>query len=555
MEKIQFSLLPISDEIKKAVSEMGFEEATAIQTQSIPLILDGEDVIGYSQTGTGKTAAFGIPVIERVNMSVRNSTQALILCPTRELAVQACEEFRKFAKYKHGVSILPIYGGQPIDRQIRSLRNGATIVIGTPGRVMDHMRRHTLKLENLSMIVLDEADEMLNMGFREDIETILQDAPEDRQTILFSATMPPEIMKLTKQYQTDPKLVKITHQKLTVPNIEQVYYEVPSARKIDALVRLLDFYNPNRSIVFCNTKRMVDQLVSELQVRGYSPDGLHGDMKQQVRTNVMNAFRSGRSDILVATDVAARGIDVNDVDAVFNFDIPQDEEYYVHRIGRTGRAGKEGTAYTFVSGRRQIYELRNIQRYTKSKIEMRQLPSVNEIEEIRNTKLINEVIEKLKENKFSKYESIVDKLMENDFTSVEIACALLQMMDNTTEIKEIEIKPERVDIKKRSRNSNKDSNERNQKRASRPTEKDMTRLIINVGKKDRVAANHILAAVAGESGLPGKIVGAIDIYDKYTFVDVPTKEAQFIIESMDGCKINGRKSSTEMVKNRKRRRR
>ena len=267
MENILFSNLPISEEVKRAVAEMGFEEATSVQTQSIPLILEGNDVIGHSQTGTGKTAAFGIPIIERITYELRGYTQALILCPTRELAIQACEEMRKFAKYKHSIRIIPIYGGHPMDKQIRTLRGGAEIVIGTPGRIMDHMRRRTLKLQNLTMVVLDEADEMLNMGFREDIETILADVPETRQTILFSATMPPEILRIAEQYQRAPKMVKIVHSELTVPNINQYYYEVPTGRKIDILTRLLDYYNPNRSIIFCNTKRMVDELVSELQFR------------------------------------------------------------------------------------------------------------------------------------------------------------------------------------------------------------------------------------------------------------------------------------------------
>lgn len=558
MKKTQFSLLPISEEIKKAVSEMGFEEATAIQTQSIPLIIQGGDIIGHSQTGTGKTAAFGIPLLERIDMTKRNVTQALVLCPTRELAVQACEEIRKFAKYKQGISVIPIYGGQSIDRQIRSLRNSATIVIGTPGRVMDHMRRRTLKLDNLSMIVLDEADEMLNMGFRDDIETILQDVPETRQTILFSATMPPQIIKLTKQYQTNPQLIKVVHQELTVPSIKQYYYEVPSSKKVDALARLLDYYNPNRSIVFCNTKRMVDQLVSELQIRGYSADGLHGDMKQQMRTNVMEAFKKGRTDILAATDVAARGIDVNDVDAVFNFDIPQDEEYYVHRIGRTGRAGKTGTAYTFASGRRQLYELRDIQRYTKTKMELKQLPSANEVEEIKNEQMMEQILEKLQEHNFHKYEPVVEKLIEREFTSVEIACAVMQMMDSNgketvaDDVFIVEQSKQEPGRNSRNRRASKDrtASVKQKDRKSRDSGP-MTRLIVNVGKKDKVAAKHIVAAIAGESGLPGKVVGAIDIYDKYTFVDVASKNAEMIVTAMQGCSINGRTSATEIVKNKK----
>ncbi|GHV18753.1 RNA helicase [Clostridia bacterium] len=428
MEKIKFTELAISEEIKKAVSQMGFEEATSIQTQSIPLILEGKDVIGHSQTGTGKTAAFGIPLLERMKPQLKGKTQALVMCPTRELAVQACEEIRKFAKFKHGIRVMPIYGGQPIDRQIKMLKGGVEIVIGTPGRVMDHLRRKTLKLQNLTMVVLDEADEMLNMGFREDIETILKSVPDERQTILFSATMPPEILKITKKYQKNPEIVKVTHHELTVPAIKQYYYEVPNGRKLDALSRLLDFHNPKRSIIFCNTKRMVDQLVDDLKLRGFYPDGLHGDMKQQARTRVMNAFKRGSVDILIATDVAARGIDVDDVEAVFNYDIPQDEEYYVHRIGRTGRAGKKGVAHSLVSGRKQILELKDIQRYTKAKIEMGKLPSGGETDNARNDKIIKQVKGVLKKGNLGKYEAIIDGLIAEDYTTLEIACAALKIL-------------------------------------------------------------------------------------------------------------------------------
>ena len=416
-------------------------------------------------------------------------------------------------------------------------------MIGTPGRVMDHMRRHTLKLKNLSMVILDEADEMLNMGFREDIETILQDVPEKRQTILFSATMPPEILRITDQYQTDPKMVKVVHRELTVPSIKQYYYEVGSGKKIDALTRLLDYYNPNRSLVFCNTKKMVDDLVGELQVRGYAPDGLHGDMKQPARTTVMSAFKRGKIDILIATDVAARGIDVDDIDAVFNFDIPQDEEYYVHRIGRTGRAGKPGTSYTFVSGRRQIFAIKDIERYIKSKIELKPLPSMDEVQEIRNDKLIEKVTEVLKRKSFVKYEFIVDKLMEDDFTSVEIASAALQLLsensaENATAAESM------VDSKSKSTKTG------TVKKVRRETPKvPMTRLIMNVGKKDRVAANHIVAAIAGESGLPGSMVGIIEVHDNYSFVEVPAEVVDLVLQAMKDCVINGRTSSTEVVKN------
>jgi len=525
--RINFSDLPISDEIKHAVTDMGFEEATYIQSQSIPLILEGLDVIGHSQTGTGKTAAFGIPILER--LTEHDHTQVLILCPTRELAIQCCEEIRKFAKYKHGIKVVPIYGGQHIDRQINSLKKGAEIVIGTPGRVMDHMRRHTLKLQNLSTIVLDEADEMLNMGFREDIETILQDVPTERQTILFSATMPPEILQIASQYQKDPHIIKMVRNALTVPAIQQHYYEVPSAKKVEALARLLDFHNPNRSIVFCNTKRMVDELVDELQFRGYAPDGIHGDMKQESRTTVMNAFKNGKVDILVATDVAARGIDVDDIDAVFNYDLPQDEEYYIHRIGRTGRAGKTGASYTFVSNRRQISELKNIENHTKSKIVLKTIPSISEVSEVRNDKLIERLTTVLNNNTYRKFEQLLDKLMENDFTTSQIASAALCLLSEHNNNEDIHFdrqleKPK--PIKKAT--------------GAKPAKDSMTRFILNAGNNDKVTARQIVGTITGECGVPGSVIGGIVIYNCHSVVEISEKFAPHVLKKIKGCTINGK---------------
>jgi ATP-dependent RNA helicase DeaD len=432
VEKLQFTQLPLSNAVNKAIADMGFEEPTFIQAQSIPLALEGKDIVGLSQTGTGKTAAFGIPLVERVDPEQRH-TQALVLCPTRELAVQACEEMRKLAKYKQGIKIVPIYGGQPIDRQIKLLKTGTQIVIGTPGRIMDHLKRRTLKLESLSTVVLDEADEMLNMGFRDDIEKILEDVPEQRQTILFSATMPPAILRITKKYQNNPSTVKMEQRALTVPTIAQYSYEVPRGQKVEMLARLLDYNNPSRSIVFCNTKSMVDKLVEELKNRGFSPGGLHGDMNQQARMRMLKSFKTDKIDILIATDVAARGIDVDDVEAVFNFDIPQGAEFYVHRIGRTGRAGKSGSAHTLVVGRQQIYALKDIERYTKSKIELKPIPTRGEVQEVRSERLIKKIATTLEGNEYRKQIALVDELMERGFTSVDVACAALQMLSESLE--------------------------------------------------------------------------------------------------------------------------
>jgi ATP-dependent RNA helicase DeaD len=427
MKNLRFQELNLSKEVQKAVAEMGFEEATPIQSQSIPHLLSGKDLIGQAQTGTGKTCAFGIPVIEMVRPEVKD-IQGLILCPTRELAIQTAEELKNVAKFKRGIRILPVYGGQPIERQIAALKTHPQIIIGTPGRTLDHLRRRTLKFGNLKMMVLDEADEMLNMGFRDDIDTILKEAPREKQTVLYSATMPKEIMDLTVKYQNKPVLIKATHQQLTVPKIEQYYIETRHSSKLEILTRMIDTYNFKLTLVFCNTKRLVDELASNLQSRGYLVEALHGDIRQTQRDKVMAKFRQGKVDILIATDVAARGIDVDDIDAVFNYDIPNDEEYYVHRIGRTGRAGRTGKAYTFVSGR-EIYRLKEIQRYTKSVISLQKPPSLMDIEDKKANQVLETVKSVLTQGNLSKYIDYIEKMLEDlnpDITALDIAAAFLK---------------------------------------------------------------------------------------------------------------------------------
>lgn len=426
MENPGFKELKLSKEIQMAVRDMGFEEATPIQIQSIPYMLEGKDVIGQAQTGTGKTAAFGIATIERIDPK-NLGVQAVILCPTRELAIQVSEELKKLSKYKKGIEILPVYGGQPIDRQIRALRRGVQIIIGTPGRVMDHMERRTLKMDAVKIIVLDEADEMLDMGFREDIETIMRKIPKERQTILFSATMSRAILDLTKKYQTKPQMIKLAHKEMTVPEVEQFYYEVKSQAKPEVLSRLIDLNDLKLSLVFCNTKRRVDELVETLKARGYLADGLHGDLQQRQRDAVMSKFRRKEIEILVATDVAARGIDVGDIEAVFNYDIPPDDEYYLHRIGRTARAGKAGRAFNFVTGR-EVYRIRQIQQFTKTKIIAQKVPSVSDIEEIRTNLVLEKVKGIVDAGHLGEYTNMVEKLIQEDYTSGEVAAALLKMV-------------------------------------------------------------------------------------------------------------------------------
>ncbi len=536
MENMKFEKLNISQEIIRAVEDMGFEELTPIQAQSIPVMMSGADLIGQAQTGTGKTAAFGIPLLQKVDPENRK-LQALILCPTRELAIQGAEELRNLAKYLHGIKVLPIYGGQDISRQIRSLKGGVQIIIGTPGRVMDHMRRHTIRLKDLQTIVLDEADEMLNMGFREDIETILKDTPEDRQTVLFSATMPKAILDIAGTYQKDSVHVKVVKKELTVPNIEQYYYEVRPKNKEEVLCRLLDLYAPRLSLVFCNTKKKVDELVLELQNRGYFAEGLHGDLKQMQRDRVMQGFRDGNTDILVATDVAARGIDVDNVEAVFNYDLPQDDEYYVHRIGRTGRAGKTGKSFTFIVGR-EVYKLKDIERYCRTKIKAQPIPSLDDVANMRVEHVFAGLEKTMKEEDLSSsIRAIEAYLNQNDCTAMDLAAAFLkaELGDSLEEQKDDLASDPYVWESERRGKGKKDK---------------MVRLFLNVGKKQKVKPGDILGAIAGESGMPGKYAGSIDMYDRYTFIDVPHKYYKQVLKSMKNKKIRGNRIYMEKAETR-----
>lgn len=526
-----FTELGLSDETVKAVADMGFEEATEIQAKTIPLILAGKDVIGRSHTGTGKTAAFGIPAVEMTDRSLRGKTRTLILCPTRELALQVCEEIKKFSAFMPWIHTCAIYGGADIEKQIVQLKRGAEIVVGTPGRVMDHISRNTLKLENIRMVVLDEADEMLNMGFREDIETILGFVPDERQTVLFSATMPEQIMALTERYQRSPVIVGTEQRSRTVESVEQFYFSVPMGRKTDALQMLLLAYEPKLSMVFCNTKRMVDELSEQLVSKGFRAAGLHGDMKQSGRNQVLDAFKSGRINILIATDVAARGIDVDNVDAVFNYDIPQDIEYYIHRIGRTGRAGKTGKAYTIVSGRKQIAALNEISKYTKARIERREIPSGDEVSAAKISAL-NEKIKNLADSgKYDRFTENISELAAQGYPAEKIAAVLLGM----------KIAEETKNIPEFSSAAHKDQRSPEKRSGTAKIE-------ISVGRRNKIAPNFILGALAETTGLPGKSFGKIDIYDSFTTVEVPEDEKEFIIGSMTGTKINGSKIKIGLYK-------
>jgi ATP-dependent RNA helicase DeaD len=606
MSEITFADLGLSDEVLQAVTEMGFEKPSPIQAESIPHLLNGRDVIGQAQTGTGKTAAFGLPALESIDVEDRR-VQVMALCPTRELAVQVTEELRRLAKFKKGIRIETVYGGDSIERQIKSLKVGAHIVVGTPGRVMDHLERRTLKLDQVKYMVLDEADEMLDMGFREDIESILQSVPDERQTVLFSATMSKPILSITQKFLRDPVHIKVTKKEVTNENIEQVCFEVKQRAKTELMCRLLDAYSLKQVIIFCNTKRKVDEIVEEMGVRGYAVEGLHGDLRQTQRTNVMSKFRAGTTMLLVATDVAARGIDVSGVDAVINYDLPLDEEYYVHRIGRTGRAGLTGKALTLV-GKDEKFRLRQIESFTKVRIEKGVIPSFEDIVGVRKARFIEQVAASATEGHLDLYEDMLPMLQHSTgLTTEQIVAALVKMSIGVkkSEFKDSDLTWEEGGKRDYRSEGGGSSYGRDRERGSRGDDRGgrssygdrerggsssygdrrggddrggrsfgdrgrsseprtgsfegrekrpsagqpgMVRLFVNVGRRDRVQPRDIVGAIAGESGIPGKAIGSIDIFDNYSFVDVPDRDVSKVLTAMNGNTIKGREVSIEVSK-------
>ena len=674
-----FSELGLSAEVLKAIDKLGFEQAAPIQAAAIPEMMAGKDIVGQSQTGSGKTCAFGIPAVEKVDPNLR-AVQILILCPTRELAMQVSEEIHKLAFFKRGIIALPIYGGQSYDRQLYGLRQGAQIVIGTPGRVMDHMRRGTLRFESLKMVILDEADVMLNMGFRDDIELILQATPPARQTVFFSATMPKPIRDLIEKYAHSPQNVKIEQKALTVPTVEQVYFEVDRRYKLELLTRLIDIYDLKLGIVFCNTKRMVDDLVDHLEAQGYQADRLHGDMTQNMRDRVMNKFRKSGLDFLVATDVAARGIDVDDVEVVFNYDLPYDPEDYVHRIGRTGRAGKSGRAISLVPGR-ELFQIRNIERFTNVRIQRGRIPTEHEVEEARANTFLDKLRSLLTSGEFEKKDHLVERLLAEGFTANDIASALIQQLQSgeaarpaKTEFydrpEREERPPGRFDDRRERGGYGADRGQREDRRpsydqrreerprfddrrredrparavapvaparprsvlparvigkpkpapaasapatvpataptpqpaemkpapvppspevkpapvqtfsdaeimasvktpepksgsklfikskaapapprpkASRATPEGQTRLWMSLGEEQGVVPIDIVNAVAGETGLPGKVVGTVDVRERHSFVDVASEHANGIIAKLNRAEVKGHKVKVKLA--------
>ena len=568
-QTIKFTDMDLSEELLLAVQDMGFINASPIQSGAIPYILQGRDVIGQAQTGTGKTAAFAIPTLELINPESKK-VQALVMCPTRELALQVSEEFKKLSKYKKGIKTLAIYGGESIERQISTLKQGVQIVIGTPGRIMDHIDRGTLRLSDVEMVILDEADEMLNMGFIEDIESILSNIPEERQTVFFSATMPKPIMDLTKRFQQNPEIIKVTKKELTVSNIEQFYYEIKSAARTEAMSRLIDMYNLKLMLVFCNTKKGVDELVEELQLRNMQAEGLHGDLRQTQRNNVLSKFKNGVINMLVATDVAARGIDVDNVDAVFNYDIPLDQENYVHRIGRTGRAGKSGKSFTFITGKKDVLKLKDVLSYTKAPITKGEIPTSEEIIEFKKKQFFEKVSNLIYTDELKEYQPIAEEYLHSGIAPKNIIAALLKLqLGNLTKVykdDDFKLNLERSrrddnsggrDRDRRDRDRGErdrggrdrgDRNERRKERTFGDANGKMIKVFINLGRNHNVRPGDIVGALAGEAKIDGRLIGDIEIRDKHSYVYLPKDIVNRVIDAMEDNKIKGNKVNLELAK-------
>ena len=587
MEKRLFSELGLSADILKAVDKMGFEEASPIQSAVIPTIMEGRDVVGQSSTGSGKTVAFAIPAIEKTDPKIR-AVQVLILCPTRELAVQVAEETGKIALFKRGVMGVPIYGGQSYERQFRALAAGAQVVIGTPGRVMDHMERGTLKLDKLKLVILDETDRMLDMGFRDDIEKILKSVPATRQLLFFSATIPRAIQDLISRYSKDPAWIKIDSVAQNAPQVEQVYFEVDRRSKIEALTRLIDVHDFRYGIIFCSTKIMVDDLDEHLHSRGYMTDRLHGDITQAQRDRVMDKFRRRGFEFLVATDVAARGLDVDDLEVVINFDLPNDAEDYTHRIGRTGRAGRKGQAFTFVSGQ-EIYKLQSMVRWAKLNIRRGTIPSLDEVDEARTNVFFEKIRATLEAKQYKPHDRMIDRLLDEGFASTDICSVLIHMLQAGSSAAPVKAKPAGTPVKPAvgssagvpavkpakpapawakpvvvapkatlppmdegpdddvapnvSDNDAGDDSAPHKSKYERPArtgrEPGMATIFLNVGRKQLVTPGDIVGKIAGVTRLPATVVGAIDIHQRHTLADVAAKEAEFIVKKLAGIKLKG----------------
>jgi len=517
----------LSDEILNSISDMGFEEPSQIQRIAIPPVMKGKDIIGVAQTGTGKTAAFGIPMIEKNVKGKSKRPGGLVLVPTRELAIQVAEELNRLGRKKGSVSA-PVYGGQSIERQIKSLKKGVDIVVGTPGRVIDHIRRKTMVLSDIATVVLDEADEMLNMGFVEDMQTILSETPKERQTLLFSATMPPQIVRISKQYMVKPVRVSVDTKELVVAKIKQVFYEVKPSDKVKALTRILDVQDPALTIIFCHTKRDVDELSGKLQQMGYDAGAIHGDFTQSFRDEMIGKFKSGKIDILVATDVAARGLDINDVTHVVNYSIPQNPDAYVHRIGRTGRAGKSGIAITFVSPR-EYSQLKLIERTAKTKIKKGKLPSADEVLEAREKEMAEEIKAAIEGGRHKQFFPLTGELFAG-YEPEDVAAAALSLAYGELAVEHIE---------------------EGRGAPAYAGRAEMSRLFLTIGRKDGIKVGDIVRAISEKSGISGRSIGKIALLDTYCFVEVPADLGQEVVSSISDIVIGGKKVRVKPAKKRK----
>lgn len=514
----EFSELGLLPQLVQAVTDLGYTSPTPIQLEVIPLMLTGLDVIGQAQTGTGKTAAFALPMLQQMSPG-RDQIQALVMTPTRELAIQVAQAIHDYGRHL-GVHVLPIYGGQSYDRQIRRLKKGVDVVVGTPGRLLDLINQGLLNLSQIQTLVLDEADEMLSMGFIEDIETILKEIPTKRQTALFSATLPAEIRNLAGRYMTSPKYITIEREQITVPTISQRYYLVNEADKVAALTRLFEVETISSALIFARTRAGVADLANVLTVRGFPAEALHGDLNQEGRERVLNRFRNNQIKVLVATDVAARGLDIDDISHVFNFDLPQDAEIYVHRIGRTGRAGKSGLAISLIIPKEK-WLLRQIETFTRQKLVQAQLPTIEEIQTQREEKLVEQMMVWLRRGRCRREQEIVADLVTAGHDPAEIAAAALKLARAEEKMRPIAPVSEIEAEKQPGRNSKNGQNGR--PLANQSHEKGMVRLSLSVGKRHGIRPNDIVGAIAYHADIPGNTIGAIHIQEQHTLFDIPEK--------------------------------
>ncbi|TAG10554.1 MAG: DEAD/DEAH box helicase [Verrucomicrobia bacterium] len=543
MDTPLFSEIGLPDFLLSAIETLGYERPSPIQFMSIGPALEGKDLVGLSATGSGKTAAFTLPALAKINTDAAY-TQVLILCPTRELAVQVCEEVHRLGAKMPGLHATPVYGGAPMDRQLRALRAGAQVVVGTPGRLLDHLRRGSFDPSRIQMTILDEADRMLDMGFKDEMDELLGALPSTRQTLFFSATMNPGVSRLIQKFGKSPQIVEIAQKARTVSTVEQSYFEVRQRSKVEVLSRILDMNPPRLGIVFCNTKRAVDECTEDLIHRGYAADRLHGDITQQMRERVLKRFRDGTVEILVATDVAARGLDIDEIDIVFNYDLPTDPEDYVHRIGRTGRAGRSGRAVSFVFGK-EIYRLQTIERYTRSVVRREKIPSAEQVEDRRADLIFDNLKERLESGKFQSYQDNIDRLLEQGHTPTDIAGALVTMLRESSGREGSTIEEDREP--ERNRESGARSSERPEHKP-RPRremsesgqEAGMTRMFLSLGKTHGVMAKEIVGMMYREVGLPDGSLGRITLFPKHSLVDVPENLVPQVMERTRNSRLKGK---------------